>query len=648
MIAGRIILTLAILAGLWLFFQPIVFRLRRIHATSRGFHADQIGRRLWRFTGEVLFQSKIISQRPFAGLMHALVFWGFLAFVPVTIDHFVRGYGGSLLGHGALHAIITTIVAVFALAVIVGITGLALRRYITRPAALGKVKLESGIVALFIEVLMVTYLLDLYVFADPSTTAARANWWIHALTILAFMALIPRSKHLHLVLSPVTTFLKDFELARIRPLNFEKEEFGATKLSDLNAHTALGAFTCVECGRCYDNCPARLTGKLLDPKKLMLDLRDGFLKDPQQAIVGATIDEEILWQCTTCGACTFQCPVGIDQVIPILETRRGMTAEGKVPHTFNTFFGNLERLHNPWAYPTPQAHEFIAANHYPKYSGHEWLYWMGCLARFDVQYRKVSLAFKKILETAGVSYGVLPDEQCTGDAARRAGNEYLFTELSTANVAMLKAAGVKKIVATCPHCVRTLSEYKDFGLDPDIEIIHHSRLIEQLLASGKITLDGKSRAPHGSPWDTQDVVPDRSRDSKGDGFPQQAVGHPGSIVYHDPCYLSRYGRKGDIENPRDLLSAASGHAPLEPGRTREKSFCCGAGGAMIFAEETKGKRVNRERTEELLATGANKIAVACPFCQIMIRDATNDLGRGDQVQVKDIAQYVAEQIKDEG
>lgn len=614
----RIILTIAIFTGLYLFIQPVWFRLRRIHATTRGFHVDQIGRRVARFIGEVLLQDKIIVQRPFAGTMHALVFWGFLAFVPVTIDHFVRGYGGTFLGHGIVRTFVTTAVAILAVAVIIGITGLALRRYIARPAALGTIKIESGIVALFIEILMVTYLLDLYVLHDPTTAAARVNWWIHALTILAFMALIPRTKHLHLVLSPVTTFLKDLELAKISPLNFEKEEFGAVKLSDFSAHTALGAFTCVECGRCYDHCPARSTGKLLDPKKLMLDLRQGFLADPQQPIVATTIEEEILWQCTTCGACTYQCPVGIDQVIPIIEARRGLTAEGKVPHTFNTFFSNLERLQNPWAYPTPQADEFISENKYPAYDGHEWLYWMGCLARFDVQYRRVSLAFKKILDTAGVSYGVLAGEQCTGDAARRAGNEYLFTELANANIELLKSAGVKKIVATCPHCVRTISEYKDFGLDPDIQVIHHAHLIDNLIASGKIKLDG--------------------------GAVPLGTASTAKVVYHDPCYLSRYGEKGDITTPRRLLHEALGESPLEPERTRERSFCCGAGGAMIFAEETQGKRINRERTEELLRTDATQVAVACPFCQIMVRDATGDLGRSDDVQVKDIAQFVAERI----
>jgi Fe-S oxidoreductase len=608
----QIILLLAIAISVYGFIQPVAQRLKLVAQVKKGPALDQPVRRLMRVITEVLFQSKVIAERPFAGLMHALVFWGFIAFVPVTLDHFARGFGGTILGHGALRTWLTWIVVPLAITVIIGITALLIRRFVTRPASLGAVKAESGVVALLIELLMVTYLLDLYLFDDHTALAAQVNWWVHTLSILSFMWLIPRSKHLHLVLSPLTIFTKDFELAKIRPLDFENEEFGALQLKDLSMHTALGAFTCVECGRCYDHCPARSTGKVLDPKQIMLDLRDGLLKDPEQAIIGDTLSADAIWQCTTCGACTYQCPVGIDQVVPILEARRGLVAEGTVPHTFNTFFGNLERLKNPWGHPTPNAHKFLADNAFPAYNGQEWLYWMGCVGRFDLQYRDVALAFKQILDSAGVSYGVLKDEQCTGDAARRAGNEYLFTELATSNVELLKNAGVKKIVATCPHCIRTLSEYTDFGLDSDIEIIHHSQLILDLVGAGKLNLDTNSDAA--------------------------------KTVYHDPCYLSRYGTKGDITNPRQLLATTNGEAPIEPTRTKEQSFCCGAGGAMIFAEETEGKRINHERTEELIATGAEKIAISCPFCQIMIRDATADLGKSEEVKVEDIAQIVAAQL----
>ncbi len=278
----QIVFTIIMHVGFILFTKPVLVRLRRIQQMSGGFRADQVGRRIRRFIWEVVLQGKVISQRPFAGFMHALVFWGFIAFVPMTIDHFASMYGWDILGQGTLRTCLSWSVAVWAIAVIIGITGLLLRRYVSRPEALGKLKVESGIVAMFIEILMVTYLLDLYVLTDHAAMATKINWWIHALTILAFMALIPRSKHMHLVLSPFTTFLKDFELAKIRPLDFEKEEFGAMKLSDFSGHTALSAFSCVECGRCYDHCPARSTGKALDPKKLMLDLQAGFLKDPEQ------------------------------------------------------------------------------------------------------------------------------------------------------------------------------------------------------------------------------------------------------------------------------------------------------------------------------------------------------------------------------
>jgi Fe-S oxidoreductase len=414
------------------------------------------------------------------------------------------------------------------------------------------------------------------------------------------------------VLAPFTTFLKDFQLARIHPLDFENDEFGASQLTELPTHTALGAFTCVKCGRCFDHCPARLSGKRLDPKQLMLDLRAGFLADPEQPIIGEVLDTERIWQCTTCGACTYQCPVGIDQVVPILETRRGLAAEGEVPETFNTTFNNLERSRNPWGYPAHEADSFLQEHGFPAYEGQEFLYWMGCLARYDLQYRKVALAFKRILDAAGVSYGVLAQEQCTGDAARRAGNEYLFQELATANVEQLKAAGVTKVVATCPHCIRTLREYRDLEDGIELELVHHTTLIRELLDRGRLQLTG-------TPAD-------------------------GKLIYHDPCYLSRYLQGGDARQPRAVLAAAAGAPPVEAERCRARSLCCGAGGAMIFAEETEGKRINMMRTEELLGASPDRISVACPFCQVMIRDAVGDLGKGDDVKVLDVAQIVAERL----
>jgi Fe-S oxidoreductase len=606
-----IILAVLIVAAAVAFWLPVKKRIDLITSGKSTLAFDDFGRRLGRWFAEVVFQSTVISQRRVPGFMHALVFWGFIFYIPATLHHFAEGFGFSLLGHGVVFRIVSQVVSLWSVLVLMGILYLAFRRFVMRPEALGKhLSATSGIVAVFITILMLTYLFGIHLF-PPDSPAYKINWWVHTMTILAFAALIPHSKHLHLVFSPLTTFTKSFRLADVRPLDFEAEEFGAVALKDLSTHTALGAFTCVECGRCQDNCPAYQTGKVLNPKQLMLDLRQGYLTKPADA--GVLTDEilpvEAIWQCTTCGACTYQCPVGIDQVVPILELRRGLGAEGEFPEPMTALMKNLERNGNPWGYTQNQAEEFLDTHEYPSYDGQEVLYWMGCLARYDVQYRQVSLAFTKILSAAGVGWGVLREEKCTGDAARRAGNEYQFQELALENIEALNAANPTTIVTTCPHCLRTLTEYTQLGLNANIRVVHHALFIEELLASGKLQLTG---------------------------------GNGTCAVYHDPCYLSRYEGKAGCDAPRSVLRSA-GVNILEPRRTRETSFCCGAGGAQLFNEENQGERVPHKRTEELLATGAKEIAAGCPFCPIMLRDAlaVKDV---EDVQVKDIAQYVAERL----
>ncbi len=605
----QILLTILIIISLGLFVQPIWKRLQLIAKAKGCFCLDRIGDRIVRFLKNVLFQQRVISGRPGPGFLHALVYWGFLLFMLETFHHFSTCYGWHPLGEGAFHRVYGGAVAIFAILVIIGISGLAFRRFILRPEALGeKLSWSSGLVALFIEILMVTYLLD-YFELIHSPTIEHTMWWIHSLTILAFIVLIPHSKHIHLVLSPFTTFLKDFELARIHPLDFENDEFGAEKLSDFSAHTTLGALTCVECGRCFDQCPASQTGKALSPKQLMLDLRAGLLKNPDALIIGPVIDEEIIWQCTTCGACTFQCPVGIDQVVPIIETRRGKVAAAEFPSTLRPLFDNLEKSDNPWKYPRAQADDFIEENSFPIFKEHDVLYWMGCMGRYDFAYQKVALAVAKILTSADIRWGILKNEKCTGDAARRAGNELVFQMLAEHNIEILNNAAPKLILTTCPHCLRTLQEYRDIGLNPDIPIVHHAEYFTRLVKEGRITL------------------------SKSDGQ---------EIVYHDACYLSRYIGGEHIDYPRRLISQ-TGATLREPDRNRERSFCCGAGGGLLFTEETAGERVNHNRVKELLQTGASAIGTTCPFCQLMLRDGLRDLEK-ETIAVKDIAELMAEHL----
>ncbi len=625
-----IVLVVLILLSGAAFFFPVRKRYEIIRSVPGSFEVSGPERRFIRFVWEVCLQGKVISQRPFAGLMHAFVFWGFAAFGLVTLDHFCRGgFGFPLLGHGGLYGFFRGAAVIFAVAVLIGINALAIRRFILRPKALGDhVSWTSGLVALFINVLMITYLAEYCSAAAGKEFAGKVpailgfpfhpyeegnaffvegalgstvNWWLHSVVILAFMALIPQSKHLHLVLGPFATYFKSFELAPIKPLDFEKEEFGAESLKDLGKFTALSAFSCVECGRCFDNCPASQTDKTLNPKELILDLRAGFLKGVDTPVAGETLDEKTIWQCTTCGSCTWQCPVGVEHVSPIIETRRGLAAGGEFPPPLKTMFKSMERHKNPWGYTQDQAEEFLDENEYPKFKDQDVLYWMGCLARYDDAYRKSSLAFKRKLDDAGVSWGVFYDEKCTGDAARRAGNEFVFQEIAEGNIEKLNAAAPRKVVTTCPHCLRTLKEYGDLGLDGKIEIVHHSAFLKDLAAAGKLGGGERKRA-----------------------------------VFHDACYLSRYTGPAGHRNPREFLKSR-GIDLIEPPRTRERSFCCGAGGAQFFNEEDEGKKIYQERTDELLELKPDAIITACPFCQAMIRDGLADRGVED-VSVLDLSQ----------
>jgi Fe-S oxidoreductase len=268
-------------------------------------------------------------------------------------------------------------------------------------------------------------------------------------------------------------------------------------------------------------------------------------------------------------------------------------------------FDNLERSGNPWKYQPNEAEKFIQENNIPWYYEQDVLYWMGCMGRYDPQYQKVAKVFADLLQKAGINFGVLRQEKCTGDAARRAGNEFLFLSLAQENIAILNEIKAKKIITTCPHCLRTLSEYHDLGLRKNLQILHHSSFILELMEQGKLkfSMENKSK-----------------------------------VVYHDACYLSRYEAPCGYIEPRRMLKSA-GVNLLEVKRNRDISFCCGAGGGMLFSEETEGKRINHERIEELTASGANVIATSCPFCQIMLRDGLADKGL-EKVEIRDIVQFI--------
>lgn len=598
-----LVLLAASACGFALRFGRVIRKIREAKPDA-DFQLHPIGKRVWDFVWEVLLQAKVIRERPFAGLAHALVFWGFCAFALVTLNHFATGFDLPFLSRtGWFGAFYFGFAALFAVAVAVAIMALFIRRFIARPRWLGEhVSVESGVIALLIFALMVTYLAQ-YALGD-----SKLVWWLHTAALLIFLPLIPHTKHLHLVLSPLTIFLSRGEFSRIPPLAGD-EDFGLDTGKDVTQIVALQAYSCVECGRCSEHCPALNTGKILDPKKIILGMR-GYLNEfgaqSEEPLLGKHISQEAAFQCTTCGACEFQCPVGIEHLPIIVGLRRGAVNTGKWEDDYGTkLFLNLERNGNALGFASSERDKFIQKLDLPLFDGtQEYCLWLGCMGAYDPQGREIIASLVRVFRELNVSFGVLRKEKCTGDPARRLGNDLTFGQLAESNLEVLRESQVKRIISICPHCVRTIStdwgEYSaEYGNAPPIE--HHSEFLARHL----------------------DRLPSQTGDGK-------------NIVYHDPCYLGRYRNVYDA--PRDVVRKFG--TLVDPPRSRERSFCCGAGGGLAFLGEEKGKRISVERAEQLAGTGASVVAAACPFCNTMFRDALAGVSE-QPPKLLDIAQIAA-------
>jgi Fe-S oxidoreductase len=599
------VLVLLSLCGFWLRFRKVLSRILNAR-NDPDFHLHPVARRVGEFLSEVMLQSKVIAQRPLPGLAHALVFWGFCAFGLVTSNHVAAGFGVPFLhrerGFGIFY---WWFAFAFAALVAVGITGLFIRRFLIRPKWLEPLSPESGVIAVLIFLLMVTYM---PMWWWPETTlAGRVLWWLHTLTLLAFLPLIPHTKHLHLMLSPVTVFLKRGGFSKIPPLVGD-EDFGLDAGKDITKLVALQAYSCVECGRCTEHCPANNTGKELNPKLIALGMRaylNEYGNTGETPIVGATVSQTAIFQCTTCGACEFQCPVGIEHLPIIVGLRRGEVNTGRWEDEHGTkLFLNLERQGNAMGFSPSERDKFIARQEFPIFDGsQEYCLWLGCMGSYDPRGREIVASFATVMRHLGTSYGVLKKEKCTGDPARRLGNDLIFAQLAETNLETFRQAGVKKIVSICPHCVRTIAEdWKEFGVDVVTE--HHSEFMARHAAQLPASGDGKT------------------------------------VVFHDPCYLGRYRNVYDA--PREVIARSA--QVVDPPRSRERSFCCGAGGGLVFLGEETGRRVNETRARELAETGADTIGVACPFCNSMFRDALGSVAASPP-QLLDIAQIAAATIQ---
>jgi Fe-S oxidoreductase len=430
--------------------------------------------------------------------------------------------------------------------------------------------------------------------------------WAHLVIILGFLVYIPFSKHLHILVSAINVFFtKTKPMGKLRSLKIDLENLeegtslGAATVEDLTWKEMLDTYTCTECGRCQAVCPAWNTGKPLNPKLLIMNLRDHLFAEGGELLQSGevekaplnptVVEDEVVWDCTTCGACMQECPVNIEHVDHIVDMRRNLVmAESRFPSEAGLLLRNLENSKNPWGMPQTSRADWadgLGVHVVEQGDAPEYLYWVGCAASFDDRSRKIAQAFVRLMQKAGVRFGILgPREACNGDPARRIGNEFLFQQFAEENVATLKSVRARKIVAPCPHCFNTLrNEYPDFG--GDYEVLHHTEMLAQLVKKGRLKPTEEIRA---------------------------------LLTYHDPCYLGRHNSVYDP--PRDALAGVPGLRQAEMPRHRERGFCCGAGGARMWMEEPIGKRVNMERTDEAAATGADVLGVACPFCMVMLDD----------------------------
>ena len=608
----KIALIVFLLSGLSFFFYHLLLRLRIVLKGKLDFRIDNLPKRLLRVFNEVILHKKVVSgNRKFSGLMHAFVMYGFIFFGLITINHFLMPFDIPFLGEfredyfkyfGGPWAVLCSC----------GILGLAYRRFVVKPKALGKFSTTSALVSFFIVALMFTYLIDEFHLLKDSPTAWKANWWIHSSVIGGFLFLIPQSKHMHLVLSPFNIFLRPFEVPDhpAIPIDLEASEEELDELlldlSRLSKNQALDIFTCVECGRCTDVCPANRGGGILDPKyHFILDLKNPMLESNDVNVVDK-INVEAGWECTTCQACTEVCPVG-NHVEKADEIRSfQVMVEGDVPQEYQKLLRNLQETGN-----TEGASSSTLLEQLPEYTpDKELVLWLGCFAKhaMDPNFVKSVENFTKILDSAGITYGVLSNEQCSGDPANKLGDKLTYQMLMDNNVEELNK--VKKVTTMCPHCVVNLqNEYSKYH-EIKYEVKHHTQVISELLDEGKININ------------------------------------PGSlekVTYHDPCNLSR--TLDEVDAPRNAIKAAAPEF-FELDESGKETLCCGAGGALWWKKDTGEGRTHLLRTEQVIESKTDTVVTGCNFCYGMMNQGIDPLTpKGqDKIKVKDVADIVAENL----
>jgi Fe-S oxidoreductase len=655
-VPGMIVFVVLLLFSLGTFAYLIEARFALLRAGKPSARFDRWGERWAGVLTQFLGQRRILSPGYLgAGLMHAFIFWGFLAVALNSIHFvgggFVEGFHLPLFGPGSWAGRAYVVLRdVFEVAVVAMVLVAGYRRIVVRPARLTP-SWDAALILTMIGTLMVT---DLAMAGAETAAHGAANgypspagralaplfsaigapaslalhgvaWWLHLTTLLGFLCYLPISKHFHVVTSLPSILFRRLDTGSLPMIDLENsEQFGVTGFADLRWKDILDVYSCTECGRCQAACPAYATGKPLNPKKINEDMRDAMMPSlpfllgrkplaPGQSLPvlpSQTIADDVLWSCTTCRACEQACPLFIEFVDRIVGMRRKLVLEdGAFPEELTAAYKNLEKAGNPWGQSAEQRAQWADGLDIPAMAdapgGVEYLLWVGCAGAFDDRGKKVARATAQILKEAGVRFAILgTEESCTGDPARRSGNEYLYQMLAAQNVETLNRYGVKKIIAQCPHCVNALlNEYPQLG--GRYEVLHHSQVIARLVADQRIVM---RPSPEG-----------------------------GTVTFHDSCYLGRHN--GIYDAPRQALSSA-GLEIIEMPRSRENGFCCGAGGGRMWMEERLGTKVNVDRVNEAAGTGAGLVASACPFCMTMLADGVNETGRAETLAVQDVAQIV--------
>jgi Fe-S oxidoreductase len=587
-------------------------------------------------------------RKAYPGSFHAMIFWGFVVLFIATVVVMLDYDFHLPIMHGRFYLYFQSLfVDVCGALAILGIALAAWRRFVVRPRQLVYTTEAAAILAVIFAILVGGFLVEGWriaatddpwaawspfgnlvaiasrslMSAESMLVAHRVAWWTHLLLVFGFIAWAPFTKMAHVVTSTLNIYTARLAPvgANLRKLDFEKDEkLGINSLAGFTWKDLLDFDACTECGRCTAACPANRVGKVLSPRDIILDLQARMHSggDFSEPFVGATpaLSAEAMWQCTTCAACVEACPVSIEQFPKIVDTRRFLVMEdAEFPDTMQQALTSLETRGHPLrgtSFTRVDWAEGLNVATLAEVKQAEVLLWVGCGGALVERNQKTVRALAQLLEKAGVKFAILGrEEKCTGDPARRIGNEFLFETLVQENVATLDRYGVKKIVTSCPHCFNTLAnEYPQWG--GRYEVYHHSEFLAKLIAEGKLT----GELPSGR-----------------------------SVTFHDPCYLGRHN--GVYDAPRQLVQIATGRAPTEMQQSRVNSFCCGGGGGMSFVDEPPNQRVNQERARQVLASGADVVAVGCPFCTTMLEDGINATKGDRQVQVLDVAELLWQAVE---